>query len=474
MTFVAKLAELALVFVVSYIVAFKLIPKLFIGLGRVLGFAMKPTPLTEKRILRFKQIKRGYACFVLMTMASVMSLGLELFVNNKPIYIRYGEKIQFAAIANWANFLIPFATFNDRVAANDYGLDDAGDLDCREYAAWIGDPAVLDRKIAEMQEGIAKDEVRFRKVLEEQAKNRGLLYDPSQPLPESKLAEYEDIRKKAERLRVLRSEIESGKASILMPAFPYSPREQLLGLPGAPPHKPFQKGLPILGTDEQGREIVSQLLYGFRICFAFALFVAFTGYAVGVLMGGAMGYYGGWFDIFAQRLIEIWSSIPFLFTMIIISSVIGPVSSSVKFAILAFMLVGLGGWTGITYTVRGEFYRERSRDYVQAARALGVKDLKIMVRHILPNSLVPIVTFFPFAVVGFMSALVSLDFLGYGLPPGTPSWGALLRQGSENIVNYPHLVYIPVLAFAGTLFCVVMVGEAVREAFDPKKYARLR
>jgi microcin C transport system permease protein len=247
-----------------------------------------------------------------------------------------------------------------------------------------------------------------------------------------------------------------------------------LGLPGAPPHKPFQKGLPILGTDEQGREIVSQLLYGFRICFAFALFVAFTGFVVGVLVGGAMGYYGGWFDIFSQRLIEIWSSIPFLFTMIIISSVIGPVSSSVKFAILAFMLVGLGGWTGITYTVRGEFYRERSRDYVQAARALGVKDFKIMVRHILPNSLVPIVTFLPFAVVGYMSALVSLDFLGYGLPPGTPSWGALLRQGSENIVNYPHLVYIPVLAFAGTLFCVVMVGEAVREAFDPKKYARLR
>ncbi|MGD8293177.1 MAG: ABC transporter permease subunit [Desulfobacterales bacterium] len=474
MTSVAKLAELALVLAVSYLVAFKMIPRCFTGLGRMLGFAMRPTPLTEKRIRRFKQIKRGYTCFVLMTMASVMSLGLELFVNNKPIYIQYGEKKQFAAIANWANFLIPLARFNDRVAANDYGLDDAGDLDCREYAAWIGNPAVLQTKITDMEAGIAKDEARFRKVLEEQAKKRGLQYEPSQTLPESKLAEYDNIRKKAERLRVLHAELESGKASILMPLFPYSPQEQLLGLPGAPPHKPFQKGFPILGTDEQGREIVSQLLYGFRICFAFALFVAFTGYVVGVLVGGAMGYYGGWFDIFAQRVIEIWSSIPFLFTMIIISSVIGPVSSGAKFVILAFMLVGLGGWTGITYTVRGEFYRERSRDYVQAARALGVKDLKTMVRHILPNSLVPIVTFFPFAVVGYMSALVSLDFLGYGLPPGTPSWGALLRQGSENIVNYPHLVYIPVLAFAGTLFCVVMVGEAVREAFDPKKYARLR
>ena len=110
---------------------------------------------------------------------------------------------------------------------------------------------MLDTKIAEMEEGIAKDEARFRKVLEEQANNRGLRYDPSQPLPESKLKEYEGIRKKAERLKALRSELESGKASILMPPFPYSPREQLLGLPGAPPHKPFQKGFPILGTDEQ-------------------------------------------------------------------------------------------------------------------------------------------------------------------------------------------------------------------------------
>ena len=174
--------------VVGYLIAFKMIPKFFSGLGRVLGFAMKPTPLTEKRIRRFKQIKRGYACFVLVTTASVMSLGLELFVNNKPIYIKYGEKVQFAAIANWANFLIPFAKFNDRVAANDYGIDDAGDLDCREYAAWIGNPDVLDTKIAEMEEGIAKDEARFRKVLAEQDKNRGLLYDPTQPLPESKLA----------------------------------------------------------------------------------------------------------------------------------------------------------------------------------------------------------------------------------------------------------------------------------------------
>lgn len=474
MTFIAKLAGLALVLAISWLTAFKIFPRIFTVLGRSLGFAMKPTPLTEKRIRRFKQIKRGYACFVLAAMASVMSLGLELFVNNKPLYIKYGEKIQMPAVANWGNFLIPFAKFNERAAANDYGLDDAGDLDARKYAAWIADQTVLDAEIVEMENGIVKDEARFRRVLEEQAKNRGLVYDYSQSLPESKLEEYEAIRKKAKRMKILRQELAGGKASIVMPLFPYSPTEQLLGLPGAPPHKPFQDGFPILGTDEQGREIVSQLVYGFRICFAFALFVAFTGFAIGVLVGGAMGYYGGWFDIGAQRVIEIWSSIPFLFTMIIISSVIGPAAWGVKFTILALMMVALGGWTGITYTIRGEFYRERSRDYVQAARALGVKDAKIMFRHILPNSLVPIVTFLPFAVVGYMSTLVSLDFLGYGLPPGTPSWGALLRQGSENIVNYPHLIYIPVLAFAGTLFCVVMVGEAVREAFDPKKYARLR
>jgi microcin C transport system permease protein len=144
------------------------------------------------------------------------------------------------------------------------------------------------------------------------------------------------------------------------------------------------------------------------------------------------------------------------------------------FLLLVIMLVVLRSWLGITYTIRGEFYREKARDYVQAARAIGVRNGKIMARHIFPNALVPVVTFMPFAVVAYIFSLVSLDFLGFGLPPDVPSWGRLLKVGSENIANHPELVYFPILAVAVTLFCVVMVGEAVREAFDPKTYSRLR
>jgi len=474
MTWVFQIAGLGVVFAVFYLITFKAAPFIFIKTGRALGFKMKPTPLVGKRIDRFRHIKRGYLSFVFILTAFVMSFALELFINNKPLYIRYGEKTQYPAVADWFNFLLPYVEFNTRVAENDFGLLGEGNLNCRKYAKWIRDPASLEKEAEDLEKTITADEERFRGTLIKQAKLRGLEYDPTQPLPEYKLEEYENIRKKAEQLRILGREFKQGKAAIIMPILPYSPNEQVLELPGSPPHMPFQPGFPMLGTDDHGREIISQLFYGFRICFAFALFVAFTGYAIGMIAGAWMGYYGGWFDIFIQRAIEVWSSIPFLFTLIIISSIIGHIAWQLKFIILALLHVALLGWTGITYTLRGEFYRERSRDYVQAAKALGVRDVSIMFRHILPNALVPIVTYLPFSIVGYMGSLVMLDFLGYGLPPGTPSWGALLQQGADNIVNYPHLVYIPVLAFAGTLFCVVMVGEAVREAFDPKRYARLR
>jgi len=160
---------------------------------------------------------------------------------------------------------------------------------------------------------------------------------------------------------------------------------------------------------------------------------------------------------------------PFLFVMMILAAIMTP-----DFWVLCLMLVFLRAWLGITYTMRGEFYREKARDYVQAARSIGIGTPTIMRKHILPNAMVPIVTYLPFSMVAFVITLVSLDFLGFGLPPSEPSWGRILRQGQENVVFYPYLIYEPVIAFAGTLFCVVTIGEAVREAFDPKKYARLR
>lgn len=259
---------------------------------------------------------------------------------------------------------------------------------------------------------------------------------------------------------------ENGKGRVVMPPYPYHPNESLLELPGEPPHAP--SGEHFCGTDNRGRDVFARLLYGFRISISFALITTLVAYTVGITIGALLGYYGGRFDITVQRLIEIWSSMPFLYTMIIISSILQP-----NFILLVFVLT-LFGWMGMTYYVRGEFYREKAKDYVAAAIALGANNRQVIFRHILPNALTPVVSFAPFAVVGYIGALVSLDFLGFGLAPPTPSWGQLVQQGMDEITNAWWLVLTPLSALFFTLLMVTFIGEAVREAFDPKVFSRLR
>lgn len=246
---------------------------------------------------------------------------------------------------------------------------------------------------------------------------------------------------------------------VLMPIVPYGPTESLLDLPGTPPHRPSWQHP--LGTDDRGRDVLVRLLYGFRISMSFALQVTFFSLVFGVFVGGLQGYYGGGFDITVQRLIEIWSTIPTLYLVIIISSIFEP-----GFYWLIVILT-LFGWMGMTYYIRGETYREKSKEYVQAAKALGANDMTIIFRHILPNSLIPIITLTPFALVGNIFALTALDFLGFGLPAPTPSWGELMSQGMGNIYSY-WLSLSPICALFITLLLVTFIGEAVREAFDPK------
>ena len=191
-------------------------------------------------------------------------------------------------------------------------------------------------------------------------------------------------------------------------------------------------------------------------------------YSVGITIGALLGYFGGRFDIIVQRFIEIWSSMPFLYTMIIISSILQP-----NFMLLVFVL-SLFGWMGMTYYVRGEFYREKAKDYVAAAIAMGASHREVIFRHILPNALTPVISFAPFAVVGYIGALVSLDFLGFGLAPPTSSWGQLVQQGMDDITFARWLVLAPLSALFITLLMVVFIGEAIREAFDPKVFSRLR
>ena len=457
------------VFIVIHLLIHRACPILMVRIGRAMGFKMQMTPLTSRRVKRFKKIRRGYWSFKIITTFYVISLILEVFVNHKPLFISYEGHKQIPAVVDMFNFWIPFYEGQDEARWRDFGLDREGEINGRKLSSWVSDPEKLSAEMDRLRQSITEDTRNFHATMKSNAEKQGMTYDDNTPLPDWKIREHDGIKKQIQDLNAYKSEIEAGKVRIFMPPYPYSASELLLDISGTPPHKPFQKGRPILGTDYAGRDVLAQLLYGFRISFSFALLVAFIGYAIGIVVGGIMGYFGGWIDILVQRGIEVWSSIPFLFTLMIIASVVQP-----SFWVLALMLVLLRAWLGITYTVRGEFYREKSRDYVQAVRAIGFGDWKIMLKHILPNSMVPIVTFLPFEIVAYISSLVSLDYLGFGLPPEVPSWGRLLNQGANNIVNHPHLVLIPVIAFALTLFFVVMIGEAVREAFDPKEYARLR
>jgi microcin C transport system permease protein len=216
------------------------------------------------------------------------------------------------------------------------------------------------------------------------------------------------------------------------------------------------------GTDDRGRDVLARLLYGFRISVLFALALTLFGTVIGILTGALQGFFGGKTDLAMQRFIEVWSAMPELYLLIIFSAVFDPSIT------LLLILLGLFGWMGLSDYVRAEFLRNRQLDYVRAARALGLSDAQIMWRHVLPNSLTPVVTFLPFRMSAAILSLTSLDFLGLGVPPGTPSLGELLAQGKNNIDAW----WISLSTFAVlvvTLMLLTFMGDALRDALDPRK-----
>lgn len=220
-----------------------------------------------------------------------------------------------------------------------------------------------------------------------------------------------------------------------------------------------------MGTDDRGRDLLAQLIYGFRVSVLFALALTFVGTLLGVLTGAIQGYLGGRTDLVFQRFIEIWSSMPELYLLIIFSAVLSPSIG------LLLVLLSLFGWMGLSDYVRAEFLRNRQLDYVRAARAMGLSSMQIVWRHVLPNSLTPVVTFLPFRMSAAILALTSLDFLGLGVPPGTPSLGELLSQGKNNIDAW----WISLSTFAVlviTLLLLTFMGDALRDALDPRKAER--
>ena len=362
------------------------------------------SPLNRRRWQNFKANRRGYWSLWIFMVLFIVSLFAEVIANDKPFFIYMQGKAYFPAVVSY-----PETAFG-------------GDF---ETAADYRDP-FLQKLIAE-KGGV-----------------------------------------------------------VLWPPIRYSYDTHNLDLPTPAPSKPTwmlteaeckavveRKGLSgcrdleynWLGTDDQGRDVVARLIYGFRISVLFGLILTIVSSVIGVAAGAVQGYFGGWTDLLFQRFIEIWTAIPSLYLLLIISSVLVP-----GFFVLLGILL-LFSWVALVGLVRAEFLRGRNFEYIQAARALGVSNLKIMFRHLLPNAMVATMTFLPFILSSSVMTLTSLDFLGFGLPPGSPSLGEMLSQGKAN-VQAPWLGLSGFLTLAVMLSLLIFIGEAVRDAFDPRKTFR--
>lgn len=246
---------------------------------------------------------------------------------------------------------------------------------------------------------------------------------------------------------------------MLWPLIPQGPLQPHLNLPGNPPHPPSTEHW--LGTDASARDVLARLVYGFRLCMLFSLLLTFISSLLGILIGGVQGYLGGWPDVILQRCIEIGVSLPMLYIVILLSSIYG------RGFWLLLLVSALFSWVGLSYYMRSEFFRLRSQTWVKAAKVLRLGPTRIFFKHVLPNGLTPVITFLPFALIGGISSLTALDFLGFGLQPPTPSWGELMKQALDNLYA-PWLALSAVGALFVTLLLATFIGEGIREAFDSR------
>jgi microcin C transport system permease protein len=359
------------------------------------------SPINARRWQNFKSHRRGYFSLWLFMVLFVLSLFAEFIANDKPVLIVYDGRPYFPV----------FITYPETTFAGDF-----------ETAADYRDPFV-EKKIAEKGGTIIWPPVRYS------YDTHNLDLPTPAPSPPTWMLSEAQCKPVVERK----------------------------GLTGC---RDLEYNW--LGTDDQGRDVLARLIYGFRISVLFGLILTIFSSVVGVAAGAVQGYFGGWTDLLFQRFIEIWTSVPELYLLLIISSVLVP-----GFFVLLGILL-LFSWVRLVGLVRAEFLRGRNFEYIQAARALGVSNAVIIFRHLLPNAMVATMTFLPFIMSSSVMTLTALDFLGFGLPPGSPSLGELLSQGKAN-VQAPWLGLTGFFAVAVMLSLLIFIGEAVRDAFDPRK-----
>jgi len=361
------------------------------------------SPPNLRRWQNFKANRRGYWSFWLFMLLFVLSMGAEFIANDRPIIASYKGEILLPIFVNY-----PEEKFGGFLAETDYRSSYISDeIDAHGWMIW--------------------PPVRYSY----QTVNSNIPH--SAPTPPFWLMSADE------------------RCS----AYPLKSADPGCSL----------GNLDWLGTDDQARDVMARMIYGFRVSVLFGLALTICSAIVGVTAGAVQGYFGGWTDLLLQRFIEIWSSMPVLYILLIIAAILPPGF----FVLLGIML--LFSWVGFVGIVRAEFLRARNFEYVRAARALGVGNRTIMIRHLLPNAMVATLTFLPFILSGSISTLTSLDFLGFGMPPGSPSLGEMIAQGKSNL-QAPWLGLTAFFTMSIMLSLLIFVGEAVRDAFDPRKTFR--
>jgi ABC-type microcin C transport system permease subunit YejE len=449
---------------------------------------LKLDPITRRRVERFRRIRRGYYSLVILSVAIVLSIFAPYLAESRALLVWYNGRLFLPTFE-----YLDMDTFGQKPPPA-WGM---GDLETeylrlqrewqledylyeRDRAAAGGDPgalAALDAKYPNRGNFVLmppipwnpyQNDFWYNEILNEIQ----LVLDEGDKEAAERLARRDGLDELADaihagRIGALLADPEKSATGDLMGLARSGAMPSLAGLGAVPPTPPDLRRRHYFGTDSQGRDVASRLLYGFRISIFFALFLVLSGQLIGTIIGSLQGYLGGRFDIISQRVIEVLIAIPFLYVLIIIGALLAPTF----WMLLAIM--ALFQWITITFYMRTEMYREKTREYCLAAKSYGASHLRVIFRHLLPNCLTPLVTFTPFAIVAAIFSLTALDYLGYGLPAPTPSWGELIDQAlqSENR-NRLWLTFAPFGALTATLVLVVFIGESVREAFDPKQYAR--
>jgi microcin C transport system permease protein len=361
------------------------------------------SPINQRRLSNFLSHRRGLWSFVIFMVLFILSLFAEFIANDRPVLVVYKGEVLFPILRDY-----PEEKFGGFLARTDYRDEVISrEIEANGFMLW---PPIR---------------YSYRTI------NRHL--PTPAPSPPTWMLSKEQCLSASERFS--KSNPTGGCAAIEW---------------------------NWLGTDDQGRDVLARLIYGFRLSILFGLALAGVSSVIGIAAGAVQGYFGGWTDLVFQRVIEVWSSLPHLYLLIIVSSIIVP-----SFFVLLGILL-LFSWVNLVHVVRAECLRTRNFEYVNAARALGLSHPSIILKHVLPNAMVATLTFLPFVLNGSITTLTALDFLGFGLPPGSPSLGELLLQGKSNL-QAPWLGLTGFFVIALMLSLLVFIGEAVRDAFDPRK-----